>query len=144
MTREQIVSRRDERLANIARILYAALDSGDTEVRVVQIPALLPQSASFKTLSMLHRFLRDQPLTLNTKKRGPGRGTYIPLDSLALSFITNELDKDILDLLKMRPARPTLIPDFMSRADFYQKLQDIPDFAPMGDPVFTQTQATRI
>ena len=77
-------------------------------------------------------------------KRESGRRTFIPLDSNALGFIADNLGMDIIDLLKMRPARPEAFPDFMSKADFYQRLQDTPDFAPMGDPVFTLTQAPRI
>jgi len=137
MTRDQITDRRNERILAVAKVLYAALECGDYQVKVKLLPKLLPDSIRFRDLSKLHRFLHSQPLTLKTKKEGPNKGTTIALDSKALCFIADALDIDIITLLKMRPKKQRPSPSFMSMADFYQKLQDIPDFAPMGDPIFT-------
>lgn len=144
MTRDQIVDRRNERILAVAKVLYTALECGDHQVKVKLLPKLLPDSIRFRDLPKLHRFLHSQPLTLKTKKEGPNKGTAIPIDSKALCFIADALDMDIITLLKMRPEKKRAIPSFMSLADFYQKLQDIPDFAPMGDPVFTLTQAPQL
>jgi len=141
MSRENIAERRKERLHAVARILYSALGSGDTEVFVNIIHRMTPSPIRFENPSRMHQFLHDLPLTLETKALGQGKRTCVIMDSQALCFIDDKLGIGIIELLRMRPERKR--DGYMSLADFYQTFESIPDFAPMGDPIFTTAQAPR-
>jgi hypothetical protein len=81
-------------------------------------------------------------LTVKSEGQGRAKRSAILMDSKALIFVADTLGMELVDLLKMRePAKPTVKAAFMPLSDFYGMRDSIPEFAPMGDPVFQLTSA---
>ncbi|MCJ2164633.1 MULTISPECIES: hypothetical protein [unclassified Pseudodesulfovibrio] len=141
MSRQFIAIRKQERMKTLAKIMYSALDSGDRRVLVKQIFYMLPAALRFKKQCELHYFLKTLPLTIEGQGQGRGKRTILRIDARGLSFIADKLDMKLIDLLKLSNPKQREHAAFMSVGDFHQMHDDIPEFAPMGDPVFNLTKA---
>lgn len=134
--------KRQRRLA-LARILYSALDAGDDQVMVTTAFSMFPPDLRMYRLSQLHRFLYALPLTVESEGRGRSKRSTIRMDANALAYIADQLDKELPDLLKM--VAPKDKPKgYMPLDEFIELRDSIPEFAPMGDPVFQLTSAPRV
>ncbi|BCS89990.1 hypothetical protein [Pseudodesulfovibrio sediminis] len=141
MSRQFIAIRKQERLKSLAEIMYSALDNGDRRVLVKQIFYMLPAALRFRKLCELHSFLKNLPLTIEGQGQGRGKRTCIHIDANGLSFIADRLNMELVDLLKSTDTEAKGRASYMSLGDFHQMHDNIPDFSPMGDPVFSLTQA---
>ena len=143
MSRQHIAIRRQERQKALAKIMYSALDAGDDRVLVKKIFYMFSPALCMDRLSRLHHFLHTLPLTIDSEGQGRARRSTIRMDANALCFIADKLGMELVDLLKkVEPRKPKA--GYMPLDEFVELRDSIPEFAPMGDPVFQLTSAPRL
>jgi len=121
----------------LASILYNAAKNGERSVFVKNIPNKFPMHLRFGILPKVHQFLHTLPLQLEQQGQGRGNATAIMINNLCLCFIADKLDLNIIDLVRLSEPTRHKREGMMSVADFLQKIEDMPDFTPVGDPIFS-------
>lgn len=103
--------KRSARKRRLAELLMQGLSAGREELALCNLFPCFRDTARFTRGSALHAFVNRQPLTSPHPGTGGHRKRVIKLDSRAEAFVRRELDM---------PAP-----------------NDVPDFTPQGDPIFS-------
>lgn len=144
LSKQEYRERKTDRQKAIANILLAALDSGDRKVSILLVRTIFPPHLQFQDMPKLHYFVNSLPLTIEHQGSGKGRETSIILDVKAVSFITDTLHMKLENVLRLTRFSKRKPAPFMSLAEFAERLDNTPEFAPLGDPVFHLTTAPRL
>lgn len=144
MTRyEQIVRKRKRELC-LAKLLFLSIQQRKKQVATNTLMGLFPDTLGFKQSAHFFFFLDSLALTISKSGAGKDRAVKIDIDIKCLKFVATTLNKSFQQLEDYYNQSTRRTGGYLTHTEF-KKLQDsIPEFAPMGDPVFSLTKAPRI
>jgi len=141
MTRNEQITRKKKRELCLAQLLFISIQQRQKQVATNALRELFPESLGFKQTAHFFFFLDSLDLTISKSGAGKDRTVKINIDIRCLKFVATILKKPFQQLENYYNQSTKRTGGYLTHTEF-QKLQDsIPEFAPMGDPVFSLTKA---
>ena len=144
MTRAEQITRKKEREVCLAKLLMLSIQQRQERVATMAVMELFPDSIAFNQAAHFFFFLERLSLNINKPGQGKDRLTEIEIDINCLKFVATTLNKSFPQLVDYYNQTTKRTGGYLTHTEF-QKLHDsIPEFTPMGDPVFSLTRAPRM
>lgn len=143
MTRNEMKIRRAKREIMLAEILLEEIKDNRESVWTKTVFKKFKGNAAFSQMGHFTKLLGQLPLNLTKKGNGKHVVYEILIDNACISFVARKLERNVAAIAALQSedfphGRNRLFP-----AEFHQLIESIPDFTPMGDPVFHLTKAPR-
>lgn len=141
MTRREQIFRKEQRQLQLAKLLFGYIQERNTTVPLQDVFKQFPGKIGFTQVAHLYAFLDRQGITQTKPGAGKNKVASILVDSTALKFVADKLDKSyhqLADHMADHMAdRSGEAVGYISRTQFHDMQEGMPEFAPIGDPVFS-------